>query len=66
MKLKNMCVYFFIVYVAYGNDWNLVDKNNHITDIPTVNDFMPLNVTCTKSASHEISFPSNDPKFSFR
>ncbi len=46
--------------------WELTDKNSHITDMPTLYDFMPLDIIDVVTNDYEVLFPVDDPQCSFR
>ncbi|MBD3321826.1 MAG: hypothetical protein GF350_12090 [Chitinivibrionales bacterium] len=64
--MKHLLFVCLSAAVSLSTAWDLVEKNNHITDIPTVEDFMPLNVTSVQNTLHEILYPPDDPQCSFR
>jgi hypothetical protein len=47
--------------LAFGQ-WTLTDKANHITDIPSLYDFMPLGVTSELTAGREVRFLTTEPQ----
>ncbi|MBD3419143.1 MAG: hypothetical protein GF398_03395 [Chitinivibrionales bacterium] len=64
--MKKVLILMVCAMLGKAAGWQLVDKNNHLTDTPTVNDFMPLNVTSVRNSFHQILYPPNDPQCSFR
>ena len=64
--MKTPGILLAVLTVSAFAEWELTDKTNHLTDIPSTYDFMPLGVTAEETADHQILYPSADPKCSFR
>ncbi len=64
--MKNTVLFLLFVMSLNSFSWELTDKNSHIEDIPTLYDFMPLDICDYVTSDYEVLFPADDPQCSFR